>query len=181
MRSLFEKKILVSISVFVVVVLAIVGAVILPTIRTIKQLDNNTYDLRAYLEKKNEQATNFRLAEKQLQKIKTEMPNFADYLFYSGQELNLITTLESLASGDGVQQAVNNSNLDSITNQHVTLAITITGSYEKAIKYLNDLEHLPYFINLTRLSLSPYQDRSSPASTTDQVVMSINLDLYVVP
>ena len=89
MRSLFEKRILVVIIGFVVLALVIAGAVIYPTYRYIKQLDMETYNLRKTLEKKNEQATNYRFAIRQIEKIKADMPAFSDHLFSSGNELGL--------------------------------------------------------------------------------------------
>ncbi len=180
MRSIFEKRILLTIIGFVLLALLIGGGIIYPTYRYIKQLDLDTYNLRLTLERKNEQATNYRFAIKQIEKIKKEMPDFSVNLFYSGNELNLITTLETLASSQGVTQKINSSNLDNITNQKIQISLSISGPYDKTLSYLNALEHLPYFINVTHLNLTPFSDRTNPG-VTDNVNMNLDLNLYVVP
>lgn len=180
MRSIFEKRILLTIVGFTLLALVIALAVIYPTYRYIKQLDLDTYNLRLTLERKNEQATNYRFALKQIEKIKNDMPSFSDHLFSSGNELSLITTLEFLANSHGVSPKILSSNLDNIVDQKILISLSITGDYNNAISYLNDLEHLPYFINPTHLSITPLIDRLNPA-VANNVNMNIDLSLYVIP
>ena len=146
MRSLFERKILFTIVGFIILGFFIGGVIIYPTYSYIKQLDRDTYNLRLTLERKNEQATTYRFAIRQIEKLKDNMPSFAEHLFYNGNELGLITTLETLASSHNVTQRINSSNLDSITNSKISISVSVTGNYNNTISYLNGLEHLPYFI-----------------------------------
>lgn len=180
MSTLFEKRILLTIIGFVLVCFAIGGGVIYPTYRYIKQIDSDTYNLRVTLERKNEQATNYRFALRQIEKIKKEMPDFTNNIFYSGDELKLITTLETLAADQGVSQRIISSNLDSITNQRILISLGISGTYKKVITYLDKLEHLPYFITPTRVTINPITDRANPDSA-DNVNMNLDISLYVVP
>ena len=180
LHSILEKRIAITIGIFLAVAMCIVGAVIVPTFLQIKQIDRDTYQLRLSLERKNEQATNYRLAMKQIEKLKKEMPPFSDHLFKRGDELKLITTLESLAIKNSVLQKINNSNLDSLTNQKVQVSLSLSGTYNNVLNYLSDLEHYNYFMNPTRLSISPYVDRSNP-NQTDNVIMNLDFNLYVVP
>jgi Tfp pilus assembly protein PilO len=180
LHSLLEKRIAITIGLFVLLAGIIVGAVIVPTVLQIRQIDKDTYNLRLSLERKNEQATNYRLALKQIEKLKKEMPPFDNYLFNKGEELKLITSLESLAVKHNVSQRINSSNLDNITNQKVQVSLSLSGTYINSLSYLDEIEHLPYFINLTRFSLSPYVDRTNP-NQTDNVVMSLDFNLYVIP
>ena len=180
MRSIFEKRILFTIVGFILLAALIAGVVIYPTFRYIKQLDRDTYNLRLTLERKNEQATNYRFALKQIEKLKKDMPSFLDHLFNTGNELNLITTLETLASSHDVAQKINSSNLDNITNQKISIGLSISGDYYNVISYLNDLEHLPYFINPIHLSITPLVDRLNPTANNN-VNMNLDLSLYVVP
>jgi Tfp pilus assembly protein PilO len=118
-----------------------------------------------------------------MDKIKKEMPDFSGYLFHTGQELTLITTLEGLASRNGVVQKVNSSNLDSISGQKMLISLTITGPYNNAISYLNDLEKLPYFITAANMQLSTASEkiRSENPQPAQQVNLSLDLRLYVSP
>ena len=179
MRLFFQRKILLTIIGFVLLALGIAGGIIYPTFRYIKELDRDTYNLRVTLEKKREQVTNFRFAIHQIEKLKETMPPFADHLFGVGRELQLITTLENLASSHDVTQRINSSNLDNITNQKIQFSLSIVGPYEKALTYLSDLEHLPYFINVSHVGISPLSDRNHPLPNT--VNMNLDFSLYVVP
>ncbi len=179
-HSILEKRILVSIGIFVGIAGAIIGGVIVPTVLQIKEIDENTYKLRLTLERKNEQATNYRLAIKQIDRLKKEMPPFSDYLFYTGDELKLITTLESLAAKHRISQKITNSSLDNISNQRIQISLALSGTYMDTLLYLDELEHLPYFINVTHISLSPFVDKSNPASS-ESVIMNLDFNLYVIP
>ncbi|MEK7625638.1 MAG: hypothetical protein AAB467_04825 [Patescibacteria group bacterium] len=180
MQSFFQKRTLFTIIGFILLAFAIGGGVIYPTYRYIKQLDQDTYNLRVTLERKNEQATNYRFAIRQIEKLKVDMPPFSDYLFNSGHELELITTLETLASTHGVTQRINSSNLDNITNQKISISLSISGPYGNALTYLNDLEHLPNFINVNHLSISSIIDRANP-TLANNMNMNLELSLYVIP
>lgn len=179
-HSLLERKITLIIGLFVVIAAVIVGVVIVPTVVQIRQIDSDTYKLRLTLERKNEQATNYRLALKQIERLKKEMPPFNNYLFVKGDELKLITFLESMASKYGVTQRINNSNLDNIPGNKAQISLSISGPYSNALAYLDGLEHSSYFINLTHLSVSPFTDRSTPTQT-DSVIMNLDFNLYVIP
>jgi Tfp pilus assembly protein PilO len=180
LHSTLEKKIVITIGLFAGVSLLIVLAVILPTVANIRAMDRDTYNLRLTLERKNEQAINYRMAIKQIDNLKKEMPVFNEHLFFAGDELKLITTLENLATKHGINQRIINSSLDNITNQKILISLAITGSYAHSLAYLDDLEHLPYFINVVKFSMTPFSDRNNPG-ITDNVVMNLDLNLYVIP
>ena len=179
-HSILEKRILITIGIFVLVAGLIVGGVIVPTILQIKQIDSDTYKLRLTLERKNEQVTSYRLAIKQIERLKKEMPPFTDYLFNAGEELRLITTLESLAAKTGVNQRITNSTLDNITNQRIQISLGLSGPYHRVLEHLDELEHLPYFINITHVSMTPFPDKANP-QITDNVLMNVDFNLYVIP
>lgn len=180
MRSFFEKRILLTIITFTFLSLGIAGGIIYPTFRYIKELDRDTYNLRLTLERKNELATSYRFASKQIEKLRMTMPAFSEHLFSSGNELELITTLETLASTHSVAQRINSSNLDNITNQKILISLSVSGTYEKVLSYLNDLEHLPYFVSVNHLNITPFVDRAN-LTTANNMNLNLDLSLYVIP
>jgi Tfp pilus assembly protein PilO len=179
MPSVTEKKAFTSIIIFLVSALLIIGVVIVPTVRYILELDRQANELRNLLEKKNEQAVHYRSTLKQVEKIKDEAPNFSSYFFVAGDELKLVTTLEELAIHNAVTQRIDSSNIDNITDQRVLISLTVSGDYDKVLTYLSDLEHLPYFITVTRLNLFPIADKLNRAAQSKQVSMSLDVFLYV--
>lgn len=182
MRSLLEKKIILTIISFAFVAILIVVTIVAPTIKQIRIVDQETYNLRLALEKKNERIANYRRSLKQIERIKKEMPNFSQFLFSPGQELNLITTLEGIAAKNGVVQHINTSNLDNIANQRIAMSLSANGPYSKTLSYLNELEKLPYFLTVTRVHLTSFIDRANPNQpTSPQLNMNIDFRLYVTP
>lgn len=179
MRSFLEKKIIVTILSFMGLAILILIGVIWPTVRYIKELDRDTYNLRVTLERKNEKVMNYRRTSKQLDKIKAELPRLEDHIFYSGQELKLITTLEGLATKNSVTQKITNSNVDSITNNKIQASLNISGPYHKVLAYVNDLEQLPYFINIIKFSIAPLGERG--AANIETANLNLDISLYVIP
>ncbi len=182
MHLTFSKKIILITALFAAGSLAIIGFVIVPTVRSIQQLDQETYDLRMSLEQRyqNDLTVHSMLAE--ISKDKTAVAPYSVHLFHAGQELNLITFLEGTAQKDSITQKVVSSNLDANHSQQITMSLALTGQYQNTLRYLDDLEHGPFFITITHLYLSPTQNFGPPLSGQNQTY-TLNLDfhLYVTP
>lgn len=166
--------------IMLLIFLGIVFLIILPTVNHIGELDKDTYEMRLDLEKKYEHNRNLRTVLKELEKAMEATSNYNNFIFKSGQELQLITQLENMANKNNVIYRVNNSNLDNITNQRLTLSLNISGTYNNTLNYLADLENFHYFININRLYLIPLQDRLNP-NNTSTVSMDLDFSLYATP
>ncbi|KKP59538.1 MAG: hypothetical protein UR53_C0001G0038 [Candidatus Magasanikbacteria bacterium GW2011_GWC2_34_16] len=177
MRLNLEKRTLLIVSAFSLTASLIIFAIILPTVNYINKLNTDTADLRNYLEKKYEKTIRLRTSVEDIQNIKQATTDYPQYIFNTGNELKLITTFENLAQKNKVDQKIENSNLDRITNQRITLNLNINGSYNNILNYLADLENLNYFIIVEQLQMSPLVDRFNPTSTTT-VNLHLNLSLY---
>lgn len=179
MRLALEKKIIIAIAALAGIAALIIGGVIVPTIRYIKDLDNETYELRVYLEKKYERSLNVRSTLKQVETIKAELTNVLDRLFREGDELNLITDLEAIAAKNAVSQKIISSNLDSIADHRVTMSLTITGDYLDILNYLADIENERYFISITHVAIAPSVGQNR--LTDDSMAMNLDISVYVSP
>lgn len=171
-----DQKLLIMIGVFGTFALLIVGGVILPTVSYIKQADRDTYNLRVYLEKKYNRSISAHESVKQIEKIKADVASFDNHIYRGGNELKLITLLEDLALHASVTQKIISTNLDQVIDQHVTISLGITGTYQNTLAYLANLEKTPYFIAVNHLSLSPITDRMEPSK--NMVNLTIDLSLY---
>jgi Tfp pilus assembly protein PilO len=178
MRSLLEKKILITILVLISAVGIITGGIIYPTMKYIKELDAETYQLRVTMERKNEQVMSYRFAIKQLERIKATMPDFGQHLLYTGDELKLVTMLENLATEHGVVQRMSSADAGNVVNNRIQLSLTVQGEYNKVVEYLNTIEHLPYFATFNKVSMNPYRDKNSP--DLNSVNMNLDISLYVI-
>lgn len=173
-----EQKVLTIIGIGVTAALVIVGAVLVPTIRSVQQSNKEVYDLRLYLEQKHDRSINARMAVKQIDTIKESMSGLEKYIFKSGDELQLITLLEDLSNRHEVVQKIKSSNLDAIANQRITMALNLTGTYRSMMNYLQALEQADYFVSLNRLSMTTFADRSKPGAN-ELVSFDVDITLYV--
>lgn len=160
------------------IMLGITLGIIYPTIKDIKSLNRETYSLRLFLEKRLQRATNIRATIEKIPKIKADSEVAARHLFTAGRELELITTLENLATKHTVTQTIRSSNLDQSSTSYVTLSLAITGTYRDTVQYLAGLEGLPYFITIRQLEFSPRPARGGEKEGAT-VQMNLELTLYV--
>lgn len=179
MSLALEKKIIVAIVILASIAALIVGGIILPTVHYIKELDRETYELRIYLEKKYERSLSVRSTLKQADAIKSELAQVPDRLFREGDELNLITELETIAAKNAISQKIINSNLDNIADRHITVALTLAGDYRNLLSYLADIENERYFIVITHVSLTPALGQNQIAAAN--VTMNLDISVYASP
>lgn len=176
MKLNLEKRTLLIIGLFALLTIAVISGVIIPTVRSIQKAVDDTQELRNYLEQRYERIANLRTSIKKINQIRAQVAAYPDHLFTRGQELDLITTLERLAAKNNVTQKINSSNLGKLTDNRITLSINITGSYPQTMRYLADIEALPYFLNVTKLQLTSAATRFNQAGPNNQPA-SLNLDL----
>lgn len=171
-----ERKTIIKLSIFSVITLTIIFGVIFPTIRYIRNLEQDTTGLREYLEKKYENTKTIRTSKKKIEEIESVVAKYPDFLFYQGDELKLITSLENLANNNQVTQKIDNSNLDKLGDT-VTLSLTINGDYQNTLKYLAALERENYYFIITNLQFaSAFSPQNNNPNAT---IMNLDLILYV--
>jgi Tfp pilus assembly protein PilO len=171
-----EKKTLITLSIFSIVTMAIIFGIIFPTFKYIQNLEEETGQLREYLEKKYENTRTIRTSKKKIDEIESIVSHYPNFLFYRGDELKLITSLENLANSNKVTQKIDNSNLDKF-GDYINLSLTINGDYQNILKYLAALESGNYYFTITNLQLSSaFSPQNNNANAT---IMNLDLILYV--
>lgn len=171
-----EKKTLIKLSIFSVITAMIILGVIIPTFRYIRNLEEETSHLREYLEKKYENTRTLRSSKKKIDEIQSVVSIYPNYLFYRGDELKLITSLENLANNNKVIQKIDSSNLDKFGDT-INLSLTINGDYQHILKYLVALESSNYYFTITNLQLSSaFNPQNNNLNAT---IMNLDLILYV--
>lgn len=180
MPSTLEKKTFFTVGLFSIITLIIIAAIIWPTVSYITRLNQDTADLRMYLEKKYESTKNFRTNIKRVEEIKNEIIDYPDYSFKPGDELALITSLENIAAEEKVSQKIISSNLDKITNNQVNIQLSTAGSYQQNLNYLNRLEKMGYFINLEEINFTPIINVNSTNSTSTPTNLDLKMSIYAI-
>ncbi|MFA5770922.1 MAG: hypothetical protein WC894_05515 [Patescibacteria group bacterium] len=171
-----EKKTIIIVIFFSIITLAIIFGIIFPTIQYIKNLEKETTGLREYLENKYENTRAIRTSKKKIEEIESIVTKYPDYLFYHGDELKLITSLENLANNNHVIQRIDNSNLDKLGDT-LNLSLTLNGDYQNIIKYLSSLEKENYYFIITNLQLSSAFNQQN--NNLNATIMNLDLILYV--
>ena len=158
--------------------LIIIFGIFVPTLSYIKKTSDESYKLRVFLEQKYEQSLRSRITRKKLEEIKNSAANFDPFLFKSGDELKLITFLETLSAKHNIAQTINNSTLDKIGGARMaSISMGLSGNYNDVLKYIAELETSDYFIYINQMQFAPAYTRNGEATPITN--LSLTIELYV--
>lgn len=185
-----QNKLLINSLLFIIFVTFTSYFILIPTINKIKRLRvdiaNTKIKINSALEKRkniNSQANKLKTVENQIEKL--------DKVFISrNRELEFITTLESIASKNNVEQTFDLKDIpDSTTSEFLTIPISIKakGKFNDIMDYLINLETMTYYINITDIELAttgaPRRgsfsiNQETPANDGNIITMNITADTY---
>ena len=171
-----ERRTILILTLFVIMIAVILFVLILPTINYIKTLNTQTYDLRQYLEKKYESNHSLLNSKQKIEEIKVASADYENYIFFKGDELKLITQLESLSSLYQITQKIDSTDLDKPLNNSIHISLVLNGNYQNLLQYLTALEKQNYFVNIENLQFSP--GFSLANNNTEASVLNLDLVLY---
>ncbi len=180
MRISLEKKIFTTLVVFTAGILLVIIAIIFPSARMLFNLSNKSAATRMNLEEHHTEPINLRGLIQDIKTLKNTTATYPAHLFKAGDELTLITMLEKIAAQTNVNQKIENSNFDAITNQKASVSLTATGPYQNIVRYLETVENMPYFIVPEQITLSPSEAGDTAGSDTN-VSLHLVLSVYVNP
>ena len=170
-----EKRTILILTLFFLCIVVIIAAIIFPTASFIKNLSDDTGNLRQYLDKKYETNHSLLNYKQKIEEDKTAIEEYKNYIFFKGDELQLITKLESLSDKYQINQKINSTDLDKPGNViHITL--TATGNYANLLQYLMAIEKQIYFLQIKNAHLSP--GFSVPSDNPQAAILNLDLVLY---
>ncbi len=176
MRTAQEKKVYLLLAAISLVTIAIIFGVIYPTTKDINSLKEETSNLKGFLEKRYQRTMQSRNSVHKVEAVREQVALLDKHLFQSGRELEFITLLENLSLQHKLDQKINSSNLDEADKKYLKFGLIINGSYKNVLKYMNELENLPYFIKLENVVLSPTGQSPDKDSS---VRLILDISLYV--
>jgi Tfp pilus assembly protein PilO len=172
------KKIIILVSILSFLVFTIILGVFIPALNYIKKTADESYRLRMFMEQKYEQSLRLRVTKKKLDEIKNASAGFYSFLFKAGDELKLITLLESISAKHSIIQSITNSTIDKIGGSQIaSISINLSGAYIDVLKYIAELEASDYFIYIKQVHIMPMYSRSGEGTQDSHV--SITIELYV--
>lgn len=152
--SLKRKLLLFTGSLFLGIV-AILIFIVIPSISAIGELGDEIAQTESYLEDQYLRSQRMQRSIRELEDIEKDVMRFNNITVPPGNDLELITGLEALATVHNISQ-----NLDiTYTEQkqfgrsgYYTISFLNHGTYADHIAYLRTLEELPYYVEITKLS-----------------------------
>ena len=168
-----KKKIAIYITGVAVLAGAIVAAIILPTIKDIKAINNQVLTEKIDLEKKYLRGQLLKKTIENFERIKPQEEKLEKIYIEPGQELGFVTTLENIASRHQLAQDISLTDAKSgatATYEPLALRITTNGPLLASLGYLRDLERLPVYFNIHEISIKNdirASSANSPISITN--------------
>jgi Tfp pilus assembly protein PilO len=167
-----KNKSLVLVAIFTLINIGIIYFLIMPSIDNIKNLRNDTINLKIDSENKIAQETKTNDLNNKLKKIEPQLEKINQIFISQNREIEFITTLESLESKYNITQTLN-LGLDDAEQgdgfKIVPFSIDANGNFKDIMNYLTGVESLNYYINIENISLSNNStDISSPEKIPGQ-------------
>jgi Tfp pilus assembly protein PilO len=152
-----RKKIILSITGFLVFIFAVVYFIIFPSIRDIKSIRDEIETQRVDLERRYIKGQSLRNLSEKLNKAEEKI-QILDQVFIGKEDgLEFVTTLEDVANKNNISQKINllpATASDNGYSQLVPLQLFPQGNFNQLLNYLIGLETLNYYINIKSLDFS---------------------------
>lgn len=147
----YKNKFIIFIIVILAVLAAMIAFIICPAVKEITQVNREIKKEKNNLEKKLALGFNLKQIKQDLDEIQGSIEELDKIFIQQGQELKFVTELENLASRRQLSLNLNPDFESQPANngiKPVPLQISITGSYPQILRFMQDLEALPYYYNL---------------------------------
>ncbi len=182
--SLKNKLIIILIIIVATLVIISLG-IIYPTVKKINELKNDITKIQNEVEQKYNNSQKLRRTMRELTETKTNTEKFTQATMKLGDELKVITELEDLALKYNIDQTLNisysgnDAKIKNTATQYYELSFLNNGYFADHIKYLNEIEKLPYYIIIKNISLEKHQSKATPNDTQIPITLSFSAKIYV--
>ncbi|MBU0963476.1 type 4a pilus biogenesis protein PilO [Patescibacteria group bacterium] len=150
-----SKKILILSGIIGVLIIAIIIFGLFPLYSSINLLDEKIYDKRVKLAIYEQQRQNIESTRDDYFQIKSDADTIAKVFIDKNNFLNLISTLENLATDNQVTQNINlNISSQSDIKDKISITLNTKGNWQNFSKYLVNIENLDFYVNIYDLSIN---------------------------
>lgn len=148
------------ISIILAALIGVIIFIVIPAVRDIKTLNQKIIDQRTLLESRYEKRLSIKNAIKNFNSLQPQVPTLVKSIYLNpGNEIEFITSLETLAEKNRLSQTVNFDNTSgeaaSQNTKKVPIEILLSGDYINIVKYIQDLEKLNFYLIITSISSAP--------------------------
>ena len=143
-----------------VTLLAIIFFLMIPAIGDIKNLNQKIIGQRTLLESRYEKRLSIKTSIQNYNALRPQIPALLDAIYLtSGNEIEFITSMETLADKHNVQQTItfNDQTGEAVTQnkKKIPIEIFLNGNYANILMYLKNLEKLNFYLIIESVSLVP--------------------------
>lgn len=170
-----------KITILVLIIIAITGLIIyfiiLPTINDIQKISQSIYAEKVDLEKKYQRGQLLRKTIEEFKQIEPEKERLKSAFIVEGQELEFITTLETIANSFNLVQSLQLRPSQGKKEKNyylLPLQITTQGNFTDTLKYLKKLEGLNYYFNSSAIKISGNNQNDSITLVIDGQIYSLS-------
>jgi len=192
MRLTLKQHLLVVISCILLSLIVIGIFIVWPAARKILTLRDDIIQIESDLEIRYLNAQKIKRTERELEQITDQLKNYEQAAINKGDELRMITDLESMATKFNVEQVLNVALISSTNTagnsglltkpalpEYYQFSFLINGTFANEIKYLQAIESLPTYIIIKNAQFEKRQNNNN--SSEPPITLTFNGFVYVRP
>ncbi|MDO8668784.1 MAG: type 4a pilus biogenesis protein PilO [Candidatus Buchananbacteria bacterium] len=173
----YKNKFYINIGIVLLFFAAITIFIIYPALKEISRVNQEITNERIKLEKKLAMGLNMKKIVRDLEEIEEPAKTLDNVFFAKGNELNLISSLETIANKYGLVITINSdftgqdigSNIDQVEIQAI-----ITGDYKQILGFMSELEKQEKYFNLKLISFT----KNKKADNSNTIVAQLIVNTY---
>ncbi|MBI4457805.1 type 4a pilus biogenesis protein PilO [Candidatus Uhrbacteria bacterium] len=174
-----RHKIFTTIGILGAAALIILGVIVYPSAKAIDDLAKGISAQKLTIEERYLRLQQIRSSLKGLGDARQKTAALAGLAVHEGRELDFINALEAAAAEAGVEQDINletaNQKDLSKWEREIPLTLKVSGPYPSLLRYLSELERLPYMVNVRSLQLETATESrtSNPRGIVDMRIQAM--------
>lgn len=163
-------------------IIALVYFAIMPAIKGVKEIRAEMINQRIELDGKIKQEKNITGLNESIKKIEPQLQQLDKIFINQNRELEFITILESIEKKNFVEQKLNIGAFDANSANAIKIVpinLAVSGEYANVFAYLNDLETLPYYVNINKINIDNSGAKTAAEENSRTIItLSITADTY---
>ena len=174
-KSIQKSTLLVMIQ-RIIAISILVGFIIYPTISRIYNLENYISDTHKQIDSQHTRVNLLKKSLQQLPEIQKNLETYTQMTINKGDELYIIELFEQMGEKHNLEQNLSISSSEtqknskaktSISSNYYTLKFNHTGTYENQMKFLSELEHLPFYTIIDTINMSKKSIKNSTSTLSN--------------
>lgn len=160
MKLTTQYKIILIISILIIILLIFYFLINNYLLAKIEELNKDIYDSQVTYKIYEDQKNNITKIKSDYKKVKDDSLKLSKVFITPDRALDFISALENIASENRITQQINLQEINKNTKdiQKISIQLNLDGDYFDIIRYINRLEALEYYINISNLNFSKVEN-----------------------